>query len=46
MCSPEIMLIGAGLEVVGKNREFQGKCQFGSICRNLIEKNRNTGKFG
>jgi hypothetical protein len=28
-CRLEIMLIGAGLGVWGKNGEFQKKCQFG-----------------
>ena len=44
-CRPEIMLGRAGLGVVGKNGEFQGKCQFGGVCLNLLEKNRNTGKI-
>ena len=39
------MLGRVGLGVVGKNVEFQGKCQFGGVCRNLVEKNRNTGQI-
>ena len=30
-CRLEIMLIGAGLGVLGKNGEFQEKCQFGGF---------------
>ena len=43
-CRPEIMLGRAGLGVLGIKGEFQGKCQFRGVCRNLLKKNRNIGQ--